>query len=147
MASPSACGAGAMLFQLYQTETSERPAASTIKALMIHGAEDKGRPGPDYEYGWGLINAKTSADLIKSKSWRTGTASQGTHSSYQVVIPNGQPELKATLVWTDVPGSIYAAVALVNNLDPGASQPIGHGLLSLGFEPHEPHSPCNQRRK
>ncbi len=65
MSGPSAAGSAALLVQLY----SERFAggamrASTLKGLIIHTATDIGNPGPDYHYGWGLIDTKTAADVI-----------------------------------------------------------------------------------
>ena len=140
MASPSACGAGTLLYQYYMNEMKERPAASTIKALLIHAALDLGRPGPDYEYGWGLINDKVSADLIKSRSWKTGSIAHGSKAPYQITVISGQPELKATLVWTDVPGSTSAAVALVNNLDMVLRSPSGQLYYPWVLNPASPNA-------
>ena len=39
--------------------------ASTLKGLLIHTATDCGNPGPDYKYGWGLVNVQAAADLIR----------------------------------------------------------------------------------
>ena len=78
MAGPSACGAGALLHQLFTDEMSADPEAETMKALLIHAAKDLGRAGPDYTYGWGLIDAKKSADLILGRMWRTGVVSTDT---------------------------------------------------------------------
>ncbi|MBD3266911.1 S8 family serine peptidase, partial [bacterium] len=125
MSSPSACGSASLLYQLYMNELGERPAAATMKALLIHGARDIGRTGPDYVYGWGIINAKTSADLIKERMWKENTAAQGSMVPYQVAIEEGEVELKATLVWKDRPGSPSSQLALVNNLDLQVKSPSG----------------------
>ena len=42
--------------------------ASTIRGLVIHTAEDIGRPGPDYTTGWGRMNAQAAAELIDADS-------------------------------------------------------------------------------
>lgn len=125
MASPSACGAGALLVQLYQQEMSAEPKAATLKALMIHGAADLGRTGPDYIYGWGLIDAKSSADLLIGRMWREGTVTTGMYVPYTVVMPSGANNLKVTLVWTDPAASPSAAKALVNDLDLILRSPSG----------------------
>lgn len=117
MSSPSGCGAGALLYQHYRNTNSADPKAATLKALMIHGAKDLGRPGPDYNYGWGIINAEASARLITDGLFREGRATTTSVTTYQVQVPENVAELKATLVWTDVPGSPSAALALVNDLD------------------------------
>ncbi len=123
MASPSACGAGTMLFQRYVENKNEEPAPHTLKALLIHGAQDRGRPGPDYEYGWGLIDASYSTDLIDGNMWRTGSVTDQTFVPYQVSVSGGT--IKVTLVWTDTPGSTAAAKALVNDLDLVLRSPSG----------------------
>ena len=65
MATPNALGSTILLEQLYAREFSgQRMRASTIKSLLIHTADDLGNPGPDYKYGWGLVNVKAAADLI-----------------------------------------------------------------------------------
>lgn len=67
MASPSASGSAALLVQHYANQfPGQAMRASTLKALLIHTADDLGRPGPDYMYGWGLINVRAAADLINS---------------------------------------------------------------------------------
>ena len=38
--------------------------ASTLKALILHTADDDGNPGPDYRYGWGIMNTQAAADLL-----------------------------------------------------------------------------------
>ena len=56
MATPNAAGSATLLVQLYSREfSSQRMRSSMLKALLIHTADDVGRPGPDYQYGWGYL--------------------------------------------------------------------------------------------
>ena len=65
MATPSATGSAALLAQIYAREFSgQRMRSSLLKALLIHTADDLGNVGPDYKFGWGLINVKAAADVI-----------------------------------------------------------------------------------
>jgi subtilisin family serine protease len=65
MATPNAAGSATLLVQLYKNNFSgQLMRSSMLKALMIHTADDVGRPGPDYQYGWGYLNVKAAADLI-----------------------------------------------------------------------------------
>ena len=64
MATPNAAGSAALIQQLYASTFGQRPRASLLKALLIHTADDLGNPGPDYKFGWGLINVKAAADII-----------------------------------------------------------------------------------
>ena len=123
MASPSAAGTAALLWS-HLTNTGQAPTASILKALMIHGARDLGRAGPDYEHGWGLIDARSSADL--ANSWLSSSlTNSGDSQTFTMTVPDGASALKATLVWTDPAGTPTAATALVNDLDLVLEAPNG----------------------
>ena len=65
MASPVVTGIAALLAEQWRkTFAGANPQASQLKALILAGADDLGNPGPDYTYGFGLVNAKNSVDLI-----------------------------------------------------------------------------------
>jgi len=117
-ATPSAMGSAALLEQLYAREFSgQRMRASTLKALMIHTADDLGNAGPDYQYGWGLINVKAAADVVLTHKADTnrpklieGTLSRTTnniktYTNNCTFIWDGLSPIRATLVWTDPAGS------------------------------------------
>jgi len=130
MASPNAAGTAQLLVSYLATlfaNTAMR--ASTLKALLIHTADDLGNPGPDYKFGWGLVNAKAAADLLAA--YHTNAIARGivedrvTSTRKSVDIPftwDGVSPIRATLCWTDPAGSYTTAhdsrvVRLVNNLD------------------------------
>jgi hypothetical protein len=138
MSTPSACGSAALLFGLHQQMLATDLRADTCKALLIHGAEDLGRSGPDYEYGWGLINAKSSADLLRAQNYVQGAVANGAEQSHTANVPEGVTALKVTLVWTDPPGSPGAAVALVNNLDLVVTAPDGGVIHPWKLDPTNP---------
>ena len=54
-----------------------------------------------------------------------GSVAQDRQRNYQFELPPGIGMLKATLVWTDPPGSPASSVALVNNLDLVVTGPGG----------------------
>ncbi len=126
MATPAASGAAALLYQHFTHITGSAPEPETLKALLIHSATDLGRTGPDYEFGWGLINAQSAADLISQQAWQIGTLSAtGAVADYPLAVSADSTELKVTLVWTDPAGSPEAAKALVNDLDLVLTDPNG----------------------
>lgn len=119
MASPSAAGAAALLIEHLSNRSGARPAPHTIKALLVHGARDLGRTGPDYEYGWGLLDVSASVALVEQQRFLVDQLSttRPTSLTLPVTVASGTPTLKVTVAWTDPPGSPAAASALVNNLD------------------------------
>src|SRR5690606_17562621 len=66
MAAPNATGSLFLLQELYHSRNAGRyMRAATLKALAIHTAKEAGlAPGPDYMYGWGLLDVKSAAEMI-----------------------------------------------------------------------------------
>lgn len=101
--------------------------SSTIKGLILHTATDLGNPGPDYSYGWGLMNTEAAAEVMTDQAASSvhiyeNILSDGQNLNMQVKAKGGEP-LKATIVWNDVPGTPVAPalnptdLMLVNDLD------------------------------
>ena len=126
MASPSAAGAAALLFEHFEHVNGSPPSAAALKALLIHGAQDLGATGPDYRFGWGLIDAKASAEFISRNAWQHGTIdATGQINETHFEVPEGMQTLKATLVWTDPAASVWVTLSLVNDLDLVLRDPNG----------------------
>lgn len=140
MATPNASGSAALLVQLYKSNfRGQIPKASTLKALMIHTADDVGRPGPDYQYGWGYLNVKAAADVILAHkgSLAAPKIHEGSITSASKVQTNsfvwdGSSPIRATLVWTDPAGTARATdnshshvANLVHDLDLKITGPNG----------------------
>lgn len=116
MATPSATGAAALLAQLYAREFSgQRMRSSMLKGLLIHTADDLGNAGPDYKFGWGLINVKAAADVIIAhkaslaapkmiEDTLTAAVSSRTHTFQW----DGVSPIRVTLSWTDPVGTAQA---------------------------------------
>lgn len=143
MATPNAVGSSTLIQQLYTREfPGQRLRASTLKALLIDTADDVGRAGPDYQYGWGYINVKAAADLIlahkasqASPKLIEGTLTSSAKTKTHIFTWDGVSPIRATLCWTDPAGtaldpSVAAQVDvrtanLVNDLDLKITAPDG----------------------
>ncbi|MBN8460493.1 MAG: S8 family serine peptidase [Verrucomicrobia bacterium] len=130
MACPNATGSAALLVQLYGNLFSGGAMrASTLKGLLIHTADDRGNAGPDYKYGWGLINTKAAADLLidhqaYSDKKRVNENQLTTTTTTRTVsfVWDGSSPIVATLCWTDPAGFATTTTEsrtarLVNNLN------------------------------
>ena len=146
MAAPVATGSLILLQEHYQdlNGSGNLMRAATLKALVIHTADEAGpNPGPDYMFGWGLMNTETAAakitenqtlNLIEELSLNNG----GSYS--RTVTASGSEPLVVTVVWTDIEGTPVAA-----SLDP--SDPMVVNELDLriteGANTYYPWS-CNR---
>ena len=118
-------GNAALFIQDFRAQNSNNnPLPSTVKAHFIHTARDLNdstswyNPGPDYASGYGVLDIKAAIDQLRSKGWTEGCVEHGEVDNYSFVIPTGTLQVKATLVWDDVPASPgTTAPALVNDLD------------------------------
>jgi hypothetical protein len=136
MATPAAAGSAFLLQEYYsQKHPGTFMRAATLKGLLIHTADEAGlHPGPDYAFGWGLINMQKAASVITSDL--TDHSQQifqnqftGTHASDTVtIIASGKTPLVATISWTEppsvpfnIPGSAHnfqdTTRKLLNDLD------------------------------
>lgn len=129
MATPNACGSAALLIEWYaRLSGGKYLRASTLKGLIIHTADDLGTAGPDYANGWGLMNTKAAADLMKRRfdfntnSIREDFVSTTLAARTNNVTWDGSNALRVTVCWTDPAGTARTTLdvttpCLVNNLD------------------------------
>lgn len=117
MAAPIVTGCVALLGQAYNQMFGTYPPTSLIKALVINGATDYGNPGPDFIYGYGLINTERSLEMLYQGHYHLDTVQPGSVQTHSITVPAGVSEAKFLLYWHDVPASELAAQQLVNNLD------------------------------
>ena len=76
MAAPTVTGTLALLYQRYrQLHGGADPSAALIKAVACNGANDLGNPGPDFIYGFGMLNARAAVEAIEGNHYFTGTLS------------------------------------------------------------------------
>ena len=74
MSSPNVAGSINLLRDYYeQTHSNQAPLSSTMKALVIQTADETGTdPGPDYKFGWGLMNTLKAAQVIQADFYEPG---------------------------------------------------------------------------
>ena len=163
MASPGAAGSLLLLQELSHRFTANGAPrilkSATVKGLAIHTANEAGLyPGPDYKYGWGLLNIAEAAQVLNTALTNNNSANSP-HFVYENTLLNGESKsytitasgtrpVKATIVWTDIKGTSGdvlndATPELVNDLDL---------VITQGTKTHytwnlTPSSPDNQAFK
>ncbi len=138
MAAPNVTGTAILLADYFDNLfPGHALRASTLKALLLHTADDLGPTGPDYQFGWGLLNAKAAADLLQSYAASPGNrrilegrlTTAKPHDTFTLTASGGEP-LRVTLGWTDPPGTATTShdsrtLRLVNHLDLFVVSPAG----------------------
>lgn len=120
ISSPNASGSLFLLQEYYsQLHSGAFMRSATLKGLAIHTADESGlTPGPDYQFGWGLLNMQKAAAVI--------TANNTTHLIQENVLNNGgtlsipviasgNGTISATISWTDPKAQVEPAATALNN--------------------------------
>jgi hypothetical protein len=78
--------------------------SATLKGLAIHTADEAGNEGPDYRFGWGLMNTRKAAEVISNRNVKSfiqeNELSDGSTYTFKVEATGTEP-LKVTMAWTD----------------------------------------------
>ncbi|MFY8003711.1 MAG: S8 family serine peptidase, partial [Chitinophagaceae bacterium] len=123
MSAPNVSGSLFLLQEHYAKTNGNRfMRSASLKGLAIHTANECGtNAGPDYIFGWGLLNTLKAAEVISSKNTgnhllREEVLNNGASHNYQVVA-SGRGKLVVTISWTDVKGEV-AFTNYLNNRTP-----------------------------
>ncbi|OQP51752.1 hypothetical protein A4H97_26440 [Niastella yeongjuensis] len=108
-----------LLLQQYYKEKhgGPLPPASLIKALLVNSADDRGNKGPDYQSGYGSLNAWKAMQTLANEQYSSGSAAQGGTQTLTINVPANTRQLKVTLCWLDPAAAANAPKALINDLD------------------------------
>jgi hypothetical protein len=128
MAAPNVTGSLYLLQEYYaQKNSGNFMRSATLKALVCHTAFDGGNTGPDYTFGWGVLDMQKAAQVITEKGSKSiineSSLTQGQTQTIMVTASGNGP-LMATIAWTDVQGNLATdgtlndpTPKLVNDLD------------------------------
>ncbi|RDY59929.1 S8 family serine peptidase [Flagellimonas nanhaiensis] len=127
MAAPGVTGSLLLLQQYYEELYGDFMKAATLKGLALHTADDVDAPGPDYKMGWGVMNAKTAAEVLQNREYTTLVNEESLQDGQTFSITvnaNGAETLMASISWTDPEGEYInrgelnsTTPALINDLD------------------------------
>ena len=138
MACPGTSGTSALIYELYENKYRNQPSAHIIKGIMCNASDDIGRPGPDFMYGYGRINARVAADMINANRFVTRSLVHSSQFSDTIFVPQNSHELKVLLCWDDVPASSSVGKSLVNDLDLILYDSAGNQFLPWILNPTNP---------
>jgi hypothetical protein len=110
MATPNAAGSINLIAQDYETTKGASPLSATLKALVINAADEAGaNDGPDYSNGWGLLNTRRAADIVRAAPGADlgvleAGLDEGEVDEYFFEVGSPQ-DVRVTIVWTDPAGA------------------------------------------
>ena len=130
MAAPSVTGGLLLLQQHYKAVAGNFMLASTLKGLALHTASEAGiEIGPDYEYGWGVLNCEAAANLITNRTTTTRIQELVLNPGQTITVnvaTSGTAfasPLEASICWNDPAGTVSSTMVdnpaprIINDLD------------------------------
>ena len=147
MAAPVVTGVAALITEQWRRTFATNPKPEELKAVIIAGADDYGNDGPDYTYGFGMVNAKKSVDLVIAdhadhNRIRSFTLADKQQFEMPIVVQTTQ-NVRVVLQWPDpakfLPeNQVSTAPALVNDLDLKIIGPAGTTYLPYVLDKAHP---------
>lgn len=127
MAAPAVTGVFTMWQGYHQTLFGKYMKSASVRALMAHTAREAGpAAGPDFMFGWGLIDAAKGVEVMDQAQAQTALfrefeLPQGSTFEYEFSYDGVNP-LIATIAWNDPAGTVTSQAdlnlkKLVNDLD------------------------------
>ncbi len=140
MSAPNATGTMALLQQLHKKLYGDFMKSAALKGLVVQTIREAGAaPGPDYQHGWGLIDAKSAAKFLIEENGQDQRMEEiilNNESTYSITItPLVNTKVTATICWTDPAGTSPSP-----SLDP-ADLMLVNDLDMVAFNDTETHSP------
>lgn len=136
MACPQVASAGLLLGERYkQLHSGTNASSSLIKALLMNGSMDLGNTGPDYTYGFGMMDLKRSLSMLDSNRYSFGSIATGGGQDFSITVPPNTAQLKAMIYWHDLPASVISNKQLVNDLDLEVVNAANSSTLPLVLDP------------
>lgn len=135
-AAPGIAGVSAQLYQAYQEANGGvLPSSALIKATLLNTTNDAGNVGPDYKFGWGIVNGLRAGLLIEEGRHLTSSVAQGNTNTHTIAVPVGTKQVRFMLYWADPAAMNGASTALVNDLDLVVTDPASATLLPWILNP------------
>lgn len=118
MSCPGVSGSLAIIYQAFKESHNQvEPDGGLAKAHLMNTADDLGNAGPDFRFGFGKINVPRAIQAIQSNWDLTDSIATGQTKNHTITVPSNTAEVRVMLYWTDPPGSVSSARALVNDLN------------------------------
>lgn len=134
--SPATVGCLAQLSEAFAIANNGQTApAALLKAVVMNSAQDLGKPGPDFKFGYGSVHAQRAYQCIQGNQWLFGATQQGETQSYTIQTPANVKEMRVMVYWNDQPAELSAAKDLVHDLDLTVLTPAGESFLPWVLDP------------
>lgn len=105
MATPLTSGVVSLLFERYmQLHPGKVMPAALARAIVANTALDAGLPGPDFQYGFGIVDAERAVRTVERKQYDfipVEPDKQGLIAEGEIAVPAGAKRIRVMIAWND----------------------------------------------
>ncbi len=124
MACPATSGTLATLWEAYRKlNANQDPRSSLMKNVLMNSADDLGNAGPDFQYGYGRINARRALEILENNQYLIDSVDNAQSKTHVIAVPSGVSVVKFMVYWHDRPAAANAAKPLINNINMTVTNP------------------------
>jgi hypothetical protein len=136
-ATPAVSGTAALLMESYRnTHDNRDPSPELVKAILLNTAVDIGPAGPDFQSGYGKVDALRAVNTVRDERFLNGSVGPSQSRVINLTVANSPScSFKVLMAYTDKEAAPNAAKALVNDLDLKLISPNGTTYLPLTLDP------------
>jgi hypothetical protein len=127
----AATAAFALLQHQHLLQRGSYAPSSLMRAHLLNTALDLGLPGPDFSYGFGLLQVDLALKALAQRQDSLLWLNPGDTVWIPIHYTNSQSSLKIMLCWNDPAGSPLSSTPLINDLDLALKTPSGNWVLPL----------------
>ncbi|NRB64248.1 MAG: S8 family serine peptidase, partial [Saprospiraceae bacterium] len=121
-------GVCALLQHAYLDQYGTYPSAALLKAALIQSAKDIDEPGPDYQSGFGSLDAFAAVQVIMEERFKESSLTGKDTYTENWLVPESTEQIRIALAWIDPPASDEMEKLLVHDLDLQVVTPVGDTL-------------------
>lgn len=121
MACPMVSGTAALLAERYaQLNQGREIRSDLLRSILANTATDIGRPGPDFQYGYGIMDAEKAAITLENGYYHYDSLATAQLNEWEIPIPSACQGLRVMIAWIDPPAyktPQWGSRVLINDLD------------------------------
>ncbi len=134
-AAPVVAGVTALMQDAHMQLYGEPGEAALLKSLMLNTATDNGNVGPDFIYGWGLLNADKAITALEEGRFLKSSIAEGEILNQNINVPDGVRELRVMVYWPEEEGQYSNQFTIFNDLDILVKDAEGNEYLPWYLDP------------
>jgi len=142
MAAPTVSGGLSLVAEAWNDIVGGHLPVDVARALLAACAKDLGPAGPDYRFGFGIMDVYSMITVLERQAGgfvvQGSMSRNGEKQSFVFTVPVGKKTAHIAIAWIDPPAAVNAKSTLVNDIDMVAIAPNKDRIWPFVLNPGKP---------